>query len=46
MNFLELGHKNILTSIAEHKELVPETATALKNALESFAAKFKASLPK
>lgn len=46
MNFLELGHRNILTSIAEHKELVPETATALKNALESFATKFKASLPK
>ena len=46
MNFLELGHRNILSSIAEHKELIPETATALKNALESFVAKFKASLPK
>jgi len=46
MDYMELGHRALLTSIAEVKELTAEINSALKSAIDSFATKFKSGLPK
>ncbi len=46
MDYMELGHRALLTSIAEVKELTAEINAALKSAIDSFATKFKSGLPK
>lgn len=46
LDYMELGHKQLLTSIADVKELTSEISASLKSALESFVAKFKTGLPK
>lgn len=46
MDYMELGHRTLLTSIAEVKELTAEINAALKSAIDSFATKFKSGLPK
>lgn len=46
MDYMELGHRTLLASIAEVKELTPEINASLKAAIESFSTKFKSGLPK